>query len=695
MSDPLGRMGRSSVTQTNATQTNTTQTGGMETGGMETPLSATASRVAVNEQSTSGSYPSEPPPLRGSSLAQHQFEVRIVRDESGEHEVIERRGEPQADTPWRGEHPGHQGILLLPSESRADMRDRILSDHPRNTNPSGPAYWTPRDPSLQQNYDVILGKDQPPTWTKVDANGPRNPDAFQATRDVADLDRLRQAGAEQKDFIEVRRANPDLENPRNEPRPYSSREDFDKEARHLLVGRDASNNPIPKREELARGWGLFNNAKQAHLGGLDERDRTIVFGRTQDVNHTEAAQLGFTSEFSHGAVLMPERWNYFMNTCWVMGGVKGGADFVSGTRFEQVPRDLSTTRATEPQKSLRAQGNILPNTIGNKVEDDFRSDVSERIPNAVDPLHYTTTVSVAEIAILREAGYHVEPDAKFGAVLKPPQTGDQGTTASSRLTFMEAQSEIHSARVGMAMENLTGGTQHVPDFLDFIGQGTAMDSETKTKIEGFVKGITDPKGLDVDKPDNYLVRKVEVKVAHALDRLRHAGSEDVKVAAWREICGSAMLAVDNVIGEKAGPSTGLSDQQKDTMRLAAVGEMGRRSTQGLDQFGSTKVQDVRQDMQALRGRVLANDTSVQRYDQLSTALGQIKDHAKNYITGSGRDDASLPPQPSEKRFGKDEADGLFEAFRRDCAFQTGAGGTPDVTLKGFQAFADSYEYKFG
>jgi hypothetical protein len=578
-----------------------------------------------------------------------------------------------------------EGMISLPGDTRAELQKSVEVDR------DGRAWQTKSD---KQNF--MHEKMGPHGVPGLD------PPEFSALMKHADVDRLKQATGEQSAFIGKlkERFGPSLDIPEG-PRTYNTRQEFEADARDLLVGRDAGNKPINKREELARGWALFSNAKNAQPHGEVGKtiDKFIVFGRTPDVNHTDAGKLGYTSEYNNGAVLMPERWNYFMNTCWVMGGVKGEAHFVSGTSFERLTRPEVADKESERSllgKSPTKQINATEGGgVQNKLEDDFRSDWTEELKPTEPLLHYTLTVSVSELTALKAFGYHAQKHEEFGVILVPG-TSPQDVEKRENASFTEFQLKLNEARVGMALENISGDDYIAPGLQDYVLQHDKGSVEVQ-KVRAFVNDITtNPKG-DVSESTNYLVRKVDIKMAAAMERVReavksHDSSTPGRLAGARqELAMSVFLATEHQLG-KTG--TGLSPQQKDIVDLEMLRTLGAKPLDG-SALGWTTFEDIGVDVDVRIKDIASLETSP--VAALKDNLDKVKAEFLNYVATEGRDDASVPPGFGEKTFGKDEGEALFASFRRDLALDLGTDpGIAKLDLSAaFRAYVDKHEYRYG
>ncbi len=116
-------------------------------------------------------------------------------------------------------------------------------------------------------------------------------------------------------------------------RLYETFEDFRKDAILCLSGRDGTGKPLSQSEELAIGWAVFNHARC-------QKPANII-GRNEDRHHTGITSAhGVTSEYFQGGILNPNRWSPFFNHCWVLGGIKGGLDFMTVTDCRSVSREV-------------------------------------------------------------------------------------------------------------------------------------------------------------------------------------------------------------------------------------------------------------------------------------------------------------------------------------------------------------------
>jgi hypothetical protein len=84
--------------------------------------------------------------------------------------------------------------------------------------------------------------------------------------------------------------------------------------------------------------------------------------------------------------------------------------------------------------------------------------------------------------------------------------------------------------------------------------------------------------------------------------------------------------------------------------------------------------------------------------ELTLGLASREKSMKDFIRLTGRDDGTTLGAIGEPLYAKDEADSLFEAFKRDIAFRSGAvpGSTSGIDLMAaFKSFAGSYRYEYG
>jgi hypothetical protein len=347
-----------------------------------------------------------------------------------------------------------------------------------------------------------------------------------------------------------------------------------------------------------------------------------------------------------------------------MGGIKGEACFVSGTKLEQVSRAEAR------------------DGTGKKAEDDMRSDWSEVIDPRENPLHYTITVSVAELTALKQCGYVAEDHPVYGVILKPG-TSEVDVAKRANASFTNFQIALNEARVEMAMQNMSGDDYIAPSFIEFTKQGgPTMTPEALARVDTFVKSITTDSvgGLPTSDPTNYLVRKVDFKVGDAVARIGrelaadtqrgHSTGPSMSIVngAWEEILGSTTLATDAALSALVAP---LAAPEKDLVHLEMLRLMGEKRTavEGGAAFGDTT-------HQAFIARATGVATHLgdipPRTADFQRQLAALEMDFKAYITTNGRADASRPPRPGEAPFGKDEADTIFAAFRREAAFQLGA-----------------------
>lgn len=345
------------------------------------------------------------------------------------------------------------------------------------------------------------------------------------------------------------------------PKPTNyDRKSFDAECANLTIGKNDDGRPLSKREELARGWAIFDNARSARP--QFEQSGFIAFGRLRETSNTGSAKFGYTSEYDNGAVFKPEDWSIFINNCWVMGGIKGGSSFASISELLHAPR---------------GKGSDLP--------EDFRSDGFDSSENP--PLHFVTVVTAGEITALKEFGYKAVDHPLFGTMLVPdpsPEAMRRRDTA----TFTELQLVLDRLRVGQSIENLMGDDRIAPDLLAFIRQDPKSRDHEKGMIQlrSLIADIH-KSGISKDDPKNQAARN-EVKIANALRRLAalepaqgKTPAGDVKIrieAAWYEMRNCVLAIADGIM-----KTLKIDGANRDVVRLALVMDIeNKRRTETFD-----------------------------------------------------------------------------------------------------------------
>lgn len=306
--------------------------------------------------------------------------------------------------------------------------------------------------------------------------------------------------------------------------------------RHLFdfecTGLARSSNP---RQELERGWALFNNASRPRdYGGVGP---LLIVGQTQQVNNTAAARFGYTSEYDNGAILMPEHWSLFLNNCWILGGIKSGVSFACISLFED---------------NYKGEGNF---SFGDGRFDsvDGKNDT---------PLnYYTMIVSLREVSILKEFGYRAFPDAEFGVIFKL-EAGKEALRDGA--SFCKIEELMARLTVEQAMENYSGVSEIAPKYLDFLKQQGNSKETIRNCLRPFEAEAA--KGTPSEHRLNAIARRA-IKIESAMVRVE----KDFNVeSAKQEIRNCISYIVDFYHGTQGEKLSIIMKMEKDVVGVFRI-----------------------------------------------------------------------------------------------------------------------------
>lgn len=155
---------------------------------------------------------------------------------------------------------------------------------------------------------------------------------------ATDVNRIAQTAIEQTNWLKETNGGESFTT--RDQRLYRTFEDFAMDATHCVIGRDPSNRPISRCEELERTWVLFVNV-------LNSPD-PVVLGRDHDIFHT-GVLVAFKgiSEYTSGQILAMEKWTFGGNNALMMAILKGHKTVTSLTTFSQVSQQVSEYSAAE------------------------------------------------------------------------------------------------------------------------------------------------------------------------------------------------------------------------------------------------------------------------------------------------------------------------------------------------------------
>jgi hypothetical protein len=375
-----------------------------------------------------------------------------------------------------------------------------------------------------------------------------------------------------------------------------------------MVGSDVTGKPLPKREEIQRGYGVY-------LQAFNTKTEVLVFGRTPEVNHSNASFFGYTSERMNGSVLMPEKWNLFLNNCWLMGGIKGDVSFAPITVFN----------------------------TGGGGQSDFRS--LESLPGKDGlPNEFIITVSVAEIEGLKTCGYTAVEHPTFGTILQPG-TDKASVARREGVTMKQLDQVMQLMALTQAADNVTGDNRVAPSQQAFLGQDKASATAT---LGGTVATLKSGGLVDTD-PGNKFIRKGEAKAAIAYDRIekmgvRFEGTTFIEKT-WHEVRQAVLIVADDAIAD-AVKTRGISAAEAAAIRTEVVRHVERQRDAGELGFGT----DQREVRAFVAGRVGATDGR------------------REFTTGLHKNVAAMETEfrktLGERGFPPDEHDALWDGFQQ-------------------------------
>ncbi|KAJ7476545.1 hypothetical protein FB451DRAFT_1460659 [Mycena latifolia] len=542
------------------------------------------------------------------------------------------RAHDEEDVPLAFTQKGFEGLLILErnTASLSDLRRKLQDDVTRER--GGNTVWK-----------AVSAK---PVQIDVPGIG-----SYYAERHPADVDRLAQAVLGQQEFL--RATNLGQSRTNGSERLYKSFDDFRKDAILCLIGCDGNNKPMSPDNELGIGWAVFNHAQYPK--------EFLLFGRAEDRLHSGiVGEYGVTSEYFQGGLLSPERWNTFINDCWLLGGIKAGVRFMTVADFASCTRE----DLTSPNES--------------KLREDIRNDASTIDYSGQGILHFIVTLTAAEAHVLMECGYRSTNHDVYGQLFIPDVDQDAVSLRDS-CTLVDLRVHNETMHVTQSISNLSGETTLARSLMGFL-KPSSYTNEFQDKHRDYLDRLK-VNGVPASSLCNRKIRKTDLAVVSAIEKL---SKMDVKSASGR----SMLHALSSAVRQTAEPyfaGCGLDRSTSDLLLLAIDRQIAKDIQSGhFDQsFTLSTYNHVQSFIDENNNRV--------RHDKILTAAhSHIVSVAVEFDKGIFDHRVSgirLKRKPFEPR----DRDTAWNAFKRDLGYHLADLADPDFSDLGYQFVIDFLE----
>ncbi|KAJ7476537.1 hypothetical protein FB451DRAFT_245303 [Mycena latifolia] len=503
--------------------------------------------------------------------------------------------------------------------------------------------------------DVTPGQGGNTVWEAVSAN-PFQIDvpgigSYYADRHPADVDRLAQAVLGQQGFLRATDLGESRTN--GSERLYESFDDFRKDAVLCLIGRDGKNNPMSQNDELRIGWAVYNHARYPK--------EFLLFGRGEDRLHSGiVGEYGVTSEYFHGGLLNTERWNTFINDCWVLGGIKAGLRFMTVTDFTSRTRE----ELASPNASIR--------------KDDIRNDASTLDYSGQEILHFIVTLTAAEAHILMECGYRSTNHDVYGQLFIPDDAQDT-IALRDNYTLVDLRVHNETMRVTQAISNLSGEATLARSLMEFL-KPASYTSEFQDKHREHLDRLK-VNGVPASSLTNRKIRKTDLAVVNALKKLSKV---DVQSPSGR----SMLHALSYAVRQTAEPyfaGCGLDRSISDLLLLAIDRQIAKDIQAGhfAQAFTLSTYNNVESFIDETSNRVRDDKILTAAHSYIVSVQAEfdrgIFDHK---VSGIGL---------KRKAFEPSDRDTAWNIFKRDLGYHLAYLVDPDFADLGYQFVIDFLE----
>ncbi|KAI6161172.1 hypothetical protein EDD17DRAFT_1759547 [Pisolithus thermaeus] len=337
--------------------------------------------------------------------------------------------------------------------------------------------------------------------------------------------------------------------------------DFALEAKHCLIGRDATYRRIPVREELERTWALYVNVLNA--------PDTIILGRDCDIFHTGVlSTFKGISEYTTGQILAMERWTFGGNNAFMLGIIRGHKTVTSLMTFQHASRE---------------------DLAKNCGMGDFGSDYLQIHPDTNGLHRFITSITSTEMQILAHYGYVPCADRVYGIVWQPLMDEHWfSMRANALLIDLRLSNEI--ARISGAIDRVLGSDALVGTFMQFLTPEDISDtcSQVATSLTEHVKA----EGIAHGHPNNAFVRSTDLVMEWHLEKLARSGlNADQTLNSLRAMTRAAFFTAQDQFD-----CIGVDEERRKIVRLALAKQVaedvqGRKYDSSFTLRTSTRVRD--------------------------------------------------------------------------------------------------------